>query len=87
MNTEEANQKMRQTEAIICAMTPKERRDPKLLNASRKIRIAKGSGRSVQDVNVLLKQHLQMSQMMKSLGRMNKHQLRQMGRSLGFPKG
>lgn len=87
MNTEEANQKMRHTEAIICAMTPKERRDPKLLNASRKIRIAKGSGRSVQDVNVLLKQHLQMAQMMKSLGRMNKHQLRQMGRSLGFPKG
>ena len=87
INNDEATQKMRQVEAIICSMTPKERRDPKLLNASRKIRIAKGAGRTVQDVNLLLKQHLQMSQMMKSLGRMNKHQLRQMGRSLGFPKG
>ena len=80
----DAAKKMKHVEAIICSMTPKERRDPKLLNASRKIRIAKGAGRTVQDVNILLKQHQQMSQMMKSLGRMNKHQMRQMGRSFGL---
>lgn len=56
-------------EAIISSMTPKERRSPKLLNASRKKRIAAGSGRSVQEVNKLLKMHRQMADMMKKLGK------------------
>jgi signal recognition particle subunit SRP54 len=53
------------TEAIINSMTPRERRNPQLLNASRKRRIASGSGTSVQEINQLLKQYLQMKKMMK----------------------
>lgn len=52
-------------EAIIRSMTPKERKNPSILNASRKIRIANGAGVRVQDVNALLKQFTQMQQMMK----------------------
>ncbi|MCL2406770.1 MAG: signal recognition particle protein [Defluviitaleaceae bacterium] len=52
-------------EAIIRSMTPKERRNPDLLNASRKRRIAAGSGKSVQDINALLKQFEMMKNMMK----------------------
>lgn len=54
-------------EAIIHSMTPAERETPTLLNASRKKRIASGSGRSVQEVNQLLKQFDQMSKMMKMM--------------------
>ncbi|MCB1882790.1 MAG: signal recognition particle protein [Geminicoccaceae bacterium] len=53
--------------AIIDSMTPKERRDPGLLHASRKKRVAAGSGTTVQDVNRLLKQHRQMADMMKKM--------------------
>jgi signal recognition particle subunit SRP54 len=53
--------------AIIDSMTPQERRNPGLLNAGRKRRIARGSGTSVQDINQLLKQYLQMKKMMKGL--------------------
>ncbi|HEY9036092.1 MAG TPA: signal recognition particle protein [Pseudomonadales bacterium] len=56
-----------QMEAIINSMTPKERRDPDLLNGSRKRRITQGSGTSLQDLNRLLKQHKQMQKMMKKL--------------------
>ncbi|WP_287569372.1 signal recognition particle protein [Thermosipho sp. (in: thermotogales)] len=52
-------------EAIINSMTPEERRNPKILNASRKKRIAKGSGTSVQEVNKLLKNYEEMKKMMK----------------------
>ena len=54
-------------EAIIHSMTPKERTNPAVLNASRKKRVAKGSGTSVQEVNQLLKQFDQMSKMMKMM--------------------
>jgi signal recognition particle subunit SRP54 len=54
-------------DAIIGSMTPFERRNPKLIHASRKRRIATGSGTSVQDVNRLLKQHMQMADMMKRM--------------------
>ncbi len=54
-------------EAIIHSMTPKERNQPTVINASRKKRIAKGSGTSVQEVNQLLKQFTQMSKMMKMM--------------------
>lgn len=54
-------------EAIICSMTPRERADPRILNASRRRRIASGSGTQVQDVNRLVKQFDQSRQMMKKL--------------------
>jgi signal recognition particle subunit SRP54 len=55
--------------AIISSMTKSERKNPKLLNASRKKRVAAGSGTSVQEINKLLKMHRQMSDMMKRMGR------------------
>jgi signal recognition particle subunit SRP54 len=58
------------TEAIIRSMTPAERKDPLMINGSRRSRIAKGSGRSVQEVNQLLKQFDQMKKMMKKMGKM-----------------
>jgi signal recognition particle subunit SRP54 len=58
---------MKQMEAIILSMTPAERRKPDLINGSRKRRIANGSGSQIQDVNRVLKQHLQMEKMMKKL--------------------
>jgi len=58
------------TEAIINSMTPWERQNPQLINGSRRKRIANGSGRSVQQVNQLLKQFAQMKKMMKNMGKM-----------------
>jgi len=63
---------MKRTEAIIHSMTAQERRNPKLLNYSRKQRVAKGSGTSIQDVNKLLKSYDQMKSMMKQFGRKGK---------------
>jgi signal recognition particle subunit SRP54 len=57
-------------EAIINSMTPKERRNHQLINGSRRKRIARGSGASVEDVNRLLKQFVQMKKMLKQLGGM-----------------
>ncbi len=57
-------------EAIIGSMTSKERANPALLNAKRKIRVAKGSGTQVQDVNKVLKMHLEMSKAMKQIKKM-----------------
>ena len=77
-------------EAIIMSMTPKERRNPGLIHASRKKRIASGSGTQVQDVNKVLKQFMEMSKMMK---RVNKLGEKGLARSLenmlppGFPRG
>ncbi len=59
---------MDRIEAIILSMTPQERRRPELIKGSRRLRIAKGSGVSVQQVNQLVKQFAQMRKMMKSLG-------------------
>ena len=53
-------------EAIIDSMTPAERRDPRILNASRRRRIAAGSGKDVQDVNRLMKQLRDIQKLMKS---------------------
>jgi len=58
---------IRRTEAIIRAMTPRERRDPGILNASRRRRIANGSGTSLPEVNRLVKQHGEMQKLMKQL--------------------
>jgi signal recognition particle subunit SRP54 len=57
-------------EAIISSMTKAERRNPKIIHASRKRRIAAGSGTKVEDVNRLLKQHMQMADMMRKMSRM-----------------
>lgn len=70
--------KMKQTEAIILSMTPKERRRPQILNPSRRRRIAAGSGTTVIQVNQLLKQFGQMRKMMKSKGKM-KQMMKQFG--------
>jgi signal recognition particle subunit SRP54 len=56
-------------EAIICSMTPAERRDPSLINGSRRVRIANGSGVTTADVNGLLKQFKMVQQMMKGVGK------------------
>ena len=57
-------------DAIIGSMTPKERAKPELLNAKRKIRVAKGSGTTVQEVNKLLKMHQEMATVMKKMKKM-----------------
>ena len=66
-------------QAIIDSMTPTERRNPKLLNSSRKRRIAGGSGTTVQDVNRLLKQVKQMNLMMKRAGKLGEKGLMRAG--------
>jgi signal recognition particle subunit SRP54 len=71
---------LKRQEAVILSMTPRERRNPDLIHASRKKRIAKGSGVAVQDVNKLLKQHADMLKMMK---RVNKLGEKGFMRSLG----
>ncbi len=62
-------QKIKRQIAIINSMTPGERRFPKTINGSRKKRIAAGAGQQIQDVNRLLKQHVQMERMMKKMSR------------------
>jgi signal recognition particle subunit SRP54 len=59
-------------EALICGMTPKERKSPQILNASRRRRIAAGSGASVTELNNLLNKFSQMQQMMKKMGKFQK---------------
>jgi signal recognition particle subunit SRP54 len=59
-------------EAMICSMTPKERQTPQILNASRRIRIAKGSGVTVSELNTMLNKFGQMQQMMKKMGKFQK---------------
>jgi signal recognition particle subunit SRP54 len=61
--------KLRHVEAIVLSMTPKERQDPDLINGSRRARIARGSGRTVQEVNQLLAQFKQMQKFMKVAGK------------------
>jgi signal recognition particle subunit SRP54 len=62
-----ADSELKRIEAIIYSMTPEERRNPKVLKASRKRRVAAGSGTTVQDVNALLKQFKEMQRMMKQM--------------------
>ncbi len=81
---------MRQIEAIIRSMTPKERADITIINGSRRKRIAMGSGTRVQDVNKLLKQFGEMKKMMKKMKKMQKGKgfpgLGALGNLGGFPK-
>jgi len=64
-----AEGELKRVEAIIQSMTPQERKNPKIIKASRKRRIATGSGTTVQEVNALLKQFREMQRMMKQLGK------------------
>ena len=57
-------------EAIIFSMTKEERKKPEILNASRRRRIANGSGTKVQDINQFMKQYLEMKKMMKSINKL-----------------
>ncbi|MCC9075181.1 signal recognition particle protein [Litorilinea aerophila] len=68
LDMNEAEKNLKKTEAIISSMTVQERRHPHILNASRRRRIAAGSGTTVQDVNMLIKQFRDMQKMMKQMG-------------------
>ena len=81
LDPQQAQDSLKKTEAIINSMTLKERRDPDLLNASRRRRIATGSGTTVQDVNMLVKQFREMQRLMKQMGVMG------LGRSKKKQKG
>ena len=74
--------KLKHVEAIVLSMTPKERSSPDLINGQRRLRIAKGSGRTVQEVNALLAQFKQMQKVMKSVGKTGG-----MGMKLPFGRG
>ena len=81
---------LKRQEAIILSMTPRERRNPDLILASRKKRIARGSGMQVQDVNKLLKQHADMLKMMKRVNKLGDkgfmRSLEGMNLPPGFPR-
>ena len=81
VSPEITDQQMKRVEAIVNSMTLEERRNPKIINASRKRRIARGSGTTVQEINQLLGQFRQMQRMMKQLtsGRGPFAMLRQLG--------
>jgi len=81
---------LKMVEVIICSMTRQERRHPEILNTSRKGRIARGSGTTVQDVNKLLKDFEQMRQVMKQLSGFQKKLGKKLPKMLGgggFPTG
>ena len=93
-NAEIGDDQVKVTEAIIRSMTPEERRNPEIINGSRRARIAKGSGTQVADVNRLVKQFSEMQKMMKRMGALaapsrgkggkkNKPNRKQMMRELG----
>ena len=69
-------QQLSWTKAMINSMTPKERNNPQLINGQRRRRIAAGSGRSIQEVNQLLKQFTEMQKMMKKFGKMKSRGMR-----------
>jgi signal recognition particle subunit SRP54 len=75
---------MKHVEAIVLSMTAQERRRPDIINGSRRLRIAKGSGRTVQEVNRLLTQFKQMQKMMKSMKGMGMG--KKGGRGFGMPR-
>ena len=73
-------------EAMICSMTPQERRTPVILNARRRRRIAAGSGTAVAALNGLLKRFGQMQKMMKKMGKFQK-MMTKMGGGMGAMPG
>lgn len=81
---EQGKSELKKWEAIILSMTPKERRDPNILNASRRKRIAAGSGHTVQEINQLIKKYEEMKKMTKVLANPNSRKARDMMRNFGF---
>jgi signal recognition particle subunit SRP54 len=81
MDMNKQEKEFKRMEGIICAMTLQERRAPQILNAKRRVRIAKGSGVQVSEVNNLLNKFSQMQQAMKKMGKLQK----MMGRMGGLP--
>src|SRR5262245_20651481 len=77
---------LRKFEAMIGSMTPDERREPSIINGSRRMRISRGSGTTVSDVNRMLKQYAQLKKMMKSLKQMEGRMGKLKG-SMPFPPG
>ena len=67
---QKANEKLKRTKTVILSMTPKERRNPQIIKAKRKDRIAKGSGTTNADINKVLKEYENMKKMMKQMGSM-----------------
>ena len=78
---------IKRQEAIIGSMTRLEQRKPDVLNASRKRRVAAGAGVEVQEINRLLKQHRQMSDMMKAMGSGKRGPLAGIAQAMGFGGG
>jgi signal recognition particle subunit SRP54 len=81
---DQQQKEFKRMEGIICAMTPQERRNPNLLNAKRRIRIANGSGVKVAEVNTVMNKFAQMQQMMKKFGKMQKMMGRMGGKIPGM---
>ena len=81
---EQGKAELAKMEAIILSMTPLERRKPNVLNASRRKRIAAGSGHSVQDVNTLIKKYEEMKKIAKAMSNPDSKKARSMMRNLGL---
>jgi signal recognition particle subunit SRP54 len=79
------DKEMKRIEAIINSMTPQERRDHRLINGSRRLRIARGSGTTVQDVNQLLKRFTEAQKMMKKMQQLGPKGLKGLMRGGGLP--
>jgi signal recognition particle subunit SRP54 len=80
-----ADKMLKRQEAIITSMTPKERKKPDVLNASRKRRIASGAGVDVAEVNRLLKQHRQMADAFKAMSKDGGKGMARMAQAMGMP--
>ncbi len=80
----EFEQQIKSQEALILSMTPKERRKPEILNTSRKVRIAKGAGSNIQEVNRLLKKYKQMQKMVGKMGKLDEKQIKEMMANSGL---
>lgn len=77
------DKEIKKQEVIILSMTKKERRNPDLLNSSRKFRIARGSGTDIKDINSLLKKFKKMKNMASTVGNLNNNQLKDLMKSFG----
>ena len=87
LDEDQAEKEMKHIEAMILSMTPAERQDHTLINGSRRQRIAAGSGTSVEELNRLLQQFLQMRKVMKKLTKMGPGALKSMGNLAGMLGG
>ena len=84
LDLEQGRKDLKKMEAIILSMTPEERKRPNILNASRRKRIAAGSGQTVQAVNQLIKKYEEMKKLTKVIANPDSKKARSMMRNLGF---